>query len=326
MLSLEQRVKWAEREDRAKDPIEFLVENYPDGVTRTQLSESDSGLYRIISRRGQLDQAIPYFDEKASRKASVNFRKARLNRSRFGHDPLKYYHDNYENVSREQLGTIDLALRDRLRRDGLLNRIPDNTEVFGGDPEKYYRDNHYGLTRPQLEKENKILYDRLVRGKTIDIVPADFGDDSALYYSTYYQGVTRGELFVKNRRLYNRMRRDGSLSDVPKAKTRSPIKQLFGNDPVGYYLKHYKGMTRWELQQKNSSLYQKLWRDGKLDIVPTVGLAFGGDALGYYKKHFDGVPRGELYTKHQYLYFKLLKEGTIKHVPTLQSLKMQPPQ
>jgi hypothetical protein len=39
-------------------------------------------------------------------------------------------------------------------------------------------------------------------------------------------------------------------------------------DPIGYYVRHYDGLTRGELRKIDPSLFQLLWRNGQLESIP----------------------------------------------------------
>lgn len=103
-------------------------------------------------------------------------------------------------------------------------------------------------------------------------VRQDFGEDALRHYKDHYSGLTRGRLFRENRGLYQRLWRDGLLEHIPKADFRAVQLQRspFGDDPVAYYKKHYKGLTRGRLTRKHPGLYKRLRLDGLLKYVPTV--------------------------------------------------------
>ena len=119
-MNLETRVKWAERTNRKQDPLDFFRKHYDSATTRSQLSKEDNSLYRILSRRGMLDAAIPDFDAEASERG----RKVRIEGSRFGENPLEFYRENYPGMARGQLKKEDQGLYRRLWKDGLLGEVP----------------------------------------------------------------------------------------------------------------------------------------------------------------------------------------------------------
>ena len=166
IMNLEVRVKWAERTDRKKDPLDFFREHYNSSTTRSKLSKEDNTLYRILRRRGVLDVAIPDFDAKASE----NGRRARIEVSRFGQNPLEFYRENYPGMTRGQLQKEDQGLYQRLRRYGLLEEVPRQRR-FVQNPLEFYRENYPGMTRGQLQKEDRGLYQRLTNDGLLGEVP-----------------------------------------------------------------------------------------------------------------------------------------------------------
>jgi hypothetical protein len=40
-------------------------------------------------------------------------------------------------------------------------------------------------------------------------------------------------------------------------------------EPIDFYEQHYARLTRGQLQKQDPRLYQRLWRDGLLEHVPT---------------------------------------------------------
>lgn len=119
MVPLEDKVKWAEREDKNQNPLEFFRKHYNSGTTRGQLAREDFSLYRILRRRDLLDDAIPNFDTEAFKKGKSAGRK-----SRFGNNPVAYYKGYYDGLTRTQLQKQDRSLYERLREDGLLWHVP----------------------------------------------------------------------------------------------------------------------------------------------------------------------------------------------------------
>ena len=64
-MALEEQVRWAEREQKNADPVEFYREYY-GGLTRGELAEKDNSLYQKLRRNGLLD-SIP-LKKKAGKK------------------------------------------------------------------------------------------------------------------------------------------------------------------------------------------------------------------------------------------------------------------
>jgi len=193
-------------------------------------------------------------------------------------EPLKFYYEQYNRLTRGQLKDEDKSLYERLRREGQLDIVPleksksGRVSKFGEDPAAYYYEHYEGFARGELQKENFSLYQRLRNDGLLDIVPLkkpDFDDFPVEYYQEHYAGLSRTELKQTNKGLYNRLSRDGLLEHVALAKRGCPSK--FGDDPLVYYHKHHKKLTRGELAKENRSLYNRLRRDGLLKQVPLKG-------------------------------------------------------
>ncbi|MBI2147044.1 hypothetical protein HYU19_01045 [Candidatus Woesearchaeota archaeon] len=168
MIPLEDRIKWAERADKNQNPANFFRQHYDPDTTRSQLAKKDCALYRILSRKRLLDEAIPDFDHETSERV----RRARTEVSRFGNDPFAYYQEHHAGLTRGQLWKQDQSLYQRLRSDGLLDQVPVTRTDFGNDPVAYYQEHYAGLTRGQLKKQDPSLYQRLRRNGLLDNVPA----------------------------------------------------------------------------------------------------------------------------------------------------------
>jgi len=91
----------------------------------------------------------------------------------------------------------------------------------------------------------------------------------------------------------------------------------FGDNPVGYYRKHYDSLTRGQLKKKDPGLYARLWMDGLLEHVPTAS-RFGDNPVEYYRKHHGGLTRGQLQKEDPSLYQRLWRDGLLEHVPLKQ--------
>ena len=171
-MALEHRIRWIEREDKDIDPLEFFRENYDSGITRTQLSKSDFSLYRTLSRRGLLDDAIPDFDADVAKRLGEAARNAE-HPSKYGDDPVAYYHEHYQGMTRGELHKKDSGLYQILWRGKLLGEVPVASR-FGDDPVAYYHRHYQGMTRWQLAKANHGLYKRLWRDKLLVHVPTKY--------------------------------------------------------------------------------------------------------------------------------------------------------
>jgi hypothetical protein len=95
----------------------------------------------------------------------------RADRRNFGDDPVCYYREHYEGVTRGQLRKRDPSLYERLRREGLLEAVPGKESRFGDDPVAYYREHYEGLTRGELAKQDPTLYQRLRHDGLLGEVP-----------------------------------------------------------------------------------------------------------------------------------------------------------
>ncbi|OYT40718.1 hypothetical protein B6U80_02465 [Candidatus Pacearchaeota archaeon ex4484_26] len=184
------------------------------------------------------------------------------------------------------------------------------------DPLEFYRKNYDGFTRSQLQEKDKALYEILRRRDLLHKIPRkiakarDFGSPLD-YYQEHYPGMTREELREKDKGLYNRLQRDSLLDHIPKGKERRSSK--YGEDALAYYKKHYLGLTRGELAQKDVGLYKRIREEGLLKYIPRKYRNFG-NPLSYYKKHYPKLTRGKLRKKDKALYRRLRKDGLLKEV------------
>jgi len=287
------------------DPLIYYKKHYR-GLTRGELREKDASLYTQLWRDGLLNH-VP---------------TAR----RFLVDPLNYYKKHYPRLTRGELVKRDARLYGQLWRDGLLNHVPTTLRLIV-DPLKYYKKHYQGLTRGELRHKDGSLYIRLQKEGLIKHIPtanlsalakkrSKFGLDALAYYKKHYVRLTRGELIKKDGSLYTRLQKEGLIKHIPTANLSALAKKRskFGLDALAYYKKHYRGLTRGALQEKNVSLYTRLWKDGLLNHVPTV-CRFIDDPLEYYRKHYAGLTRGEVWRKNKKLYNKLWLDGTLKLVP-----------
>jgi len=91
-------------------------------------------------------------------------------------------------------------------------------------------------------------------------------------------------------------------------------RRSFGSDILAYYREHYEGVTREQLNKRDSSLYNRLCRDGLIDQVPAKYRMID-DALAYYHEHYEGVTRGQLEQRDRRLYQRLCRDGLRDQVP-----------
>jgi|SRR3989344_2597338 len=100
-------------------------------------------------------------------------------------------------------------------------------------------------------------------------IPIKYNDPLEFYHKNC-EGLTRGQIARRRHGLYERMRTEGLLRHVPTAdlslaaKLRSP----YGANAEEYYHKNCEGIPRGRLSIEHPSLYFRLRREGKLDIVP----------------------------------------------------------
>lgn len=212
-MSLEDKVKWVDREDRNQSPLEFFRQHYDTSKTRASLSKTDNSLYAILSKRRLLNDAIPHFDVKASETG----KKSRTI-TKYGSDLVDYYNTHYPGLTRAQLMQQDPTFYSRLKKAELVDKIPGLSRVARdfGDPVEYYKKHHAGLTRGQLSEADPSLHKRLQRDGLIDKVPrlSEIGDDPLAYYNEHHAGLTRGQLQKQNRALYVRLWKAGLLDQV----------------------------------------------------------------------------------------------------------------
>ncbi|MDO8656043.1 MAG: hypothetical protein Q7K45_02285 [Nanoarchaeota archaeon] len=86
------------------------------------------------------------------------------------------------------------------------------------------------------------------------------------------------------------------------------------DDPVDFYNAQYPHLDRGQLRREDRKLYDRLWRDGLLKVVPT-SKKYGDNHIAYYKKKYAGISRGQLREKDPSLYQMLWRDGTLERVP-----------
>jgi len=94
------------------DPVKYYNEHY-SGMTRTNLSKNNPGLYKQLSRKKLLDE-VPKAVRGAIKRRS----------SKFGDDPVKYYKAHYPGMTRKELYNKNLSLYQMLSRKGRLDEVP----------------------------------------------------------------------------------------------------------------------------------------------------------------------------------------------------------
>ena len=89
-------------------------------------------------------------------------------------NPVDFYKEHYDGMTRGQLQKQDPRLYRKLRREGLLDLVPTSKRDFGSDPLKYYKERYADITRGQLELQDPNLYRRLRRDGLLGSVPTKF--------------------------------------------------------------------------------------------------------------------------------------------------------
>ena len=138
------------------------------------------------------------------------------------HDPWKFYRDNYDGLSRSNLKIIDGSLHNRLKKDGLLERIPLlEREDYGDDPLVFYNENFFHISKSELRKKKSGLYKRLqIKGllcKIPSLQPgrrSKYGENPLEFYNEHYDGMTRGKLCSVDNGLYQALRNKGLLRHI----------------------------------------------------------------------------------------------------------------
>jgi hypothetical protein len=144
---------------------------------------------------------------------------------------------------------------------------------WGDDPLKYYKENFEGTVRGKLQFADFGLYKALKNAKLLDQVPLKnelperLKDVDLLEYcKDHYPEATRSTIYKLDRELRNALNRAKLLDQLPRIKPKKPIP--WGNDPFGYYQKHYAGKTRRHLVIVDFELFKALKKTGALDTIP----------------------------------------------------------
>ena len=88
-----------------------------------------------------------------------------------GYDPLAYYHEHYDGLTRSELRKINSGLYSYLSNHNLLEQIPTNASQWIKDPLGYYHEHYEGLTRAELNRENHAFYAYLWRHGLLHKIP-----------------------------------------------------------------------------------------------------------------------------------------------------------
>lgn len=145
------------------------------------------------------------------------------------HDPWGFYKKSYDGLSRSNLQIIDESLYKRLRKDGLLKRIPllERGINFGDDLLRFYDENFSNIPKTELSKKHPGFYDRLRRKGLLSKIPSlpsgrrsRYGDGKKPldFYKEHYDGVTRGRLHLMDEGLYFILRSRDLLKHIPTIK------------------------------------------------------------------------------------------------------------
>ena len=154
-MSLDGKVRWADREDPYDDPIDFYQRMY-GGLTRGKLQLVDPALYMNLLRSGRIEE-VPIL-------------------SIIPKDMLiEYCRAHYPGLSRGELQRVNKTLYMRLFREGMLSNIPRRRPLYGSDPFLYYQKHFAGVSRRRLLRIKSGLYRRLRKDGLIGKVPEEEG-------------------------------------------------------------------------------------------------------------------------------------------------------
>ena len=188
------------------------------------------------------------------------------------HDPWEFYKKNYDGLSRSNLRVIDESLYKKLRRAGLLERIPIvERENYGDDLLRFYDEHFSNISKSELSKKHSVFYRRLQRKGLLSKIPSlplgrrsRYGENPLEFYNEHYDGITRGKLSHIDNRLYLALKNKGLLEHVPLRRSR------YGENPLEFYNEHYDGITRGKLSHIDNRLYRALKYKGLLKHVPLM--------------------------------------------------------
>ncbi len=147
------------REDYNNNAVAYAKNRYPHKSVN-QIERANYVLWRILRERGQLNE-IP------------------RQRAEFGPDTWQCYLDNWFGYSRYQLRCASPSFYNRMRREGLLKRIPllDKKEVAKGRKKylptalAYCRRELSDKNRGQIRKEYPSVYTLLRKEGTLKYIP-----------------------------------------------------------------------------------------------------------------------------------------------------------
>ncbi|MBW2997221.1 hypothetical protein KY349_02680 [Candidatus Woesearchaeota archaeon] len=208
-----------------------------------------------------------------------------------------------------------LDLDDELNKEdeGLLDKDIQHASLT-----RRFKRRYRHFTRTMLRKEDPEFYAALDEASLLDRLLPPGGrhiEDLVEFYLEHYEGVPRGSLRRLDPSLYQRMRKEEVLDVVPITRKQKRSRN-FGGDYLAYCLEHHPGITRGELKKKDPSLYQILWKNDLLKMIPKKEPAFGGDPVKYYREHHPSVIRKRLRKENQKLYNRLMSDGFLHIVPT----------
>tara|TARA_Y100000310_G_scaffold228802_1_gene231132 strand:- start:561 stop:1088 length:528 start_codon:yes stop_codon:yes gene_type:complete len=155
--TLEEKVRWAQREDKGMDPLDFYRE-YHNGLTRGQLIKEDSGLYQRLWKDKLLEH-IPKGKTGGPRK-NEDFCKY----------PLTYYRKYYGDLTQGELKMRNKKLYKALIREGLMGQIPRYHSDYVDDPKAYYKDHYAGLSIYQILPNDIEFYLHLTQNNLVEEV------------------------------------------------------------------------------------------------------------------------------------------------------------
>lgn len=103
-----EKIPIVEKENYGDDLLKFYYENFPH-IPKKELSKNHPGFYRRLQREGLLSE-IPSLPSGR--------------RSRYGENPLEFYKEHYDGVTRGKLLLVDHGLYQALKNKGSLENVP----------------------------------------------------------------------------------------------------------------------------------------------------------------------------------------------------------
>ena len=197
---------------------------------------------------------------------------------------------------------------------------------------EYFREHHGDepITKTELREKDMGLHDKLYRDGTlaeaISSSSAEIkgyrgsGMTALEYFKEHYgdEPITKTELREKDMGLYDKLYHEDNLDDaIPLGAAEMNGYRGSGMTALEYFKEHYgdEPITKTELREKDSGLYDKLYKDENLDDVTQGGYRDSGmTALEYFREHHGDEPitKTELRKKDMGLHDKLYRDGTLE--------------